>query len=326
MDASQMTQPTSEPRSRGGLFAALDRAPLTRRGTVFLLITSCLFALSWLSARLAESIFAVVPGAQDLRPAPILPPVSTGWIIGDMILAVAAGALAGAAVRRLRWLAGTAVIAIATAVSACVWYGIAHHGLPVSFGSSNLAYPQLHVGAVAAFRIAGVLVFGAVGGLLSPHFLRRIPLGLMACGMLAWVGIAVLFTALLQLAVALQGGVVSGGVWSAVNTLPYALAAIWMVRAGGGRGMWIAALIAGGPAIFRLLFGGISLPVGSHLVHLLNSAHLALEGVAAAAAGAWVAVVLFGMDRSRRLLRDTAIVIALIIAALILGWSIFWLI
>jgi len=316
------------------LFDALDERPLTRRGAILLLLTAALFAWCWLAYSVASSF--LMTGVHWPAPTGVhvdLPSIRVGRILSDLLLALAVGAMAAMAVRRFKWLVGPALIA--AIVFAVAWASSGTASRAISFGSSETVpvQRQLHIGAMGALHLAGALVFGAIGGLLSARIFRRIHLRSAVSGMLAWVAVLLLAGALLKALMAVQdwpslqrlldtdflfGRDLGSYAWDAADALPYVLVAacfVWATR----RDFWTSALIVGGAAVFQILFGRARIISHNHLRDLLEEANWALRGVAAASAGAWLATALRREKPAAWALQGLVIVAIVCIMAVIAG-------
>jgi hypothetical protein len=328
MDASQMTQPSVEPLHRRPLIAALDEGPLTRRTAVFLLFTAALFAWCWLAYGVASSFLTTVAHG----PAPwgvrvFLPSLRIGRLLGDLLLAFAVGAMAATAVRRFKWLVGPVLVMALVLIVGLAWLAIAHRAVPSSPGSHVLVQRRFHIDAMAVLHLAGAIVFAAIGGVSSARILRRVPLSLAASGMLAWVAVVLLEGAFFKAVMSLQDWRwlqhlsdsdslgrwdLVGNAWGAAHALPYVLVALCFVWA-ARRDFWTSALIVGGAAVFQILFGRVRTISDNQVRDLLEEAHWAVRGVAAACVGAWLATLVLRLSDPRRLLRDAGIIVILFV-------------
>jgi len=326
-EGDQAVTPVAHPRP---LLASLDERPPTRGGAVLLLLTSALFALCFLATGLFESyarwvtVVSAGPSHFPVGPAHL----ETRRLIGYAIFSLVPGALSGAAVRRLKWLVAAGVIALPLAANSLAWIALTRHGFPVQAGSAETIRLQLRFGAAAGAYLACVLVLGGLGGLASPWIFRRVRLSLTAVSALGWVGSAWLhqwsFWAIIKLFPnGYGGGLILGAflpIEVARDALPYLLPAACMVWATRGRGLWIATLVVGASAVFGVAFGGVHIITGNSFKDSLELVRWALNGIASAAAGAWLAVALLRSQSWARLARDAVIVAGIIAVAGWVGW------
>jgi len=295
MDASHITQPTVESRYRKGLFAALDEPALTRRGAAFVLVTAALLTLMWMTGAITRLFLAITfSGPEAARFARHAPSLPLDRLLGNMLIAFAVGALSGAAVRRLKWLAGPCVIIVVACASGLLWLGPSLRGVPISTHSDTLVHYHFRTGAMALVLLAGALLTAALGGTLAQRIVRRVSLRLGTSGALAWVAVVVLWSAFQFAWISLSQGKaytdwdLIGTTGKLAPTAPFFLAAAWLLWT-SGLGFWPTALIVGGAAVFQIVFGGVQIITGNSMKDVFEGAHWALRGLAAASAGAWVA-------------------------------------
>ncbi|UCH35297.1 MAG: hypothetical protein JSV65_02790 [Armatimonadota bacterium] len=256
-----------------------------------------------------------------------VPPFHIDSIIGNALIALAVGALAGAAVKRWKWLVGPGVIAVVAPAMCVLWLAHTYWAAPLSSGDTALFHYRFHIGALAVVQIAVVLAGGGLGGALSPRIFRRVPLSLVTIGALAWCATSVTGMALAQTVLfayrafpdtegrllAMAGRVAS--------VLPLFLAAAWMALA-ARRGVWIAASVVGAAAAFQILTGYVQLITFDAWGDAVEDVHWVLRGFAAAAAGAWAALALSRRETPANLTRDGMIIIAIIcVMAIVAGYA-----
>lgn len=312
------------------LLAALDEAPPTRGGAALLLLTGALLALCFLATGLLESyarLVAVVPAGPSHFPVHAAH-FGTRRLIGYAIISLVSGALSGAAARRLKWLVAAGVIALTAVAGSLAGIALTRHGLSVQAGSAETIRLQLRFGSAAAVYLACVLALGALGGMGSPWIFRRVRLSLTAVSALAWMGSALLFHLsfwgmLMLFPNGYGGGLILGAflpIKVARDALPYLLPAACVVWAMRGRGLWMATLVVGAFAVFEVAFAGVRIITGNSFKDSLELVRWALNGIASAAAGAWLAMVVLRSQPWPRLARDAVIVAGIIAVAGWAGW------
>jgi len=325
MDMSHITQPAVESRHRRPLFAALDEPPLTRRGAILLLVTAALLIVTWMTGTIIRPFLATTfSGFSASRLAPHLPSLPLDRLFGNMLIALVVGTLAGAAVKRLRWLAGPCVIIVVACASGLLWLGPGLRGMPITTHSHTFVHYHFRIGAMALVPFAGALLAAAIGGVLAQRTVRRVSLRLGTSGALAWVGVVVLWSAFQSGQMSLSQGKpftdwdLIGTADKLAVTAPFFLAAVWLVWS-SGVGFWPAALVVGGAAVFQVAFGVVHIITGNDVKNILEGAHWALRGVAAAATGAWLATALRREKPAALALQGLGILAIVCIMAVIAG-------
>ena len=326
MDASHITQPTVESRCRRPLFAALDEPPLTRRGAILLLVTAALLIVTWMTGTIIRPFLATTfSGFSASRLAPHLPSLPLDRLFGNMLIALVVGTLAGAAVKRLRWLAGPCVIVAVMCANAVEWLASGRRVLPISPHSSTFVHYDFQIGVMALVPFAGALLAAAIGGALAQRTVRRVSLSLGTSGTLAWVGVVVLWSAFQSGQMSLSQGKpftdwdLIGTADKLAVTAPFFLAAVWLVWS-SGVGFWPAALVVGGAAVFQVAFGVVHIITGNDVKNILEGAHWALRGLAAASTGAWVAAIALRREKTAALALQGLVILAIVcIMAVIAG-------
>lgn len=311
---------------RHALLAGLDREPPTRGGAFFLLVTA---ALLWFCLRyslLHRFLLPVFSGPAASRLARDLGRFEPGQFVANILLALAVGALSGAAVRRLKWLVAPCIILAIASGEGLLWLAFPHRPTALYSGLTLVGY-QFRIGGVAILHLVSVLAFAGLGGALSSAVFRRLQTSVVAAGALAWVVVTaswLLFHWLWSTQFpASEFGArpwdIRSVSWELAQVLPYLVAAIWLVWATGGRGLWTAALITGGFAAFQVLTGGYQIITGNALKDFLESLQWTLRALAVASVGAWLGVLLLGVQRSRTILRDVIIIVGIVVAVAVVA-------
>ena len=326
--AAPVTGPHGE-QPPPALLGLLDREPPSAGAVAVLLLTGAAFAYVFLSR---------YPGFALLRPiftgsdaarysAQAWPRLTVPHLIGDCLLAGVVGIVAGAAMRRLRWLIPPLIVLAVT----CAWIVIAlvssAAGRPV--GSSTFIHYDLDVTAKGAAYVGTVLLGAALGGLFSPRLARRVPVSVSATAALTWIIVAVLGRLFASWWIARYSDVafdessLAEFTLTASNILPYVVGGAFMPWVLRRPSLWMVALILGALPALQVLSGAVWMwSAGGREVNVLNEIAWVLKPLASAAAGAWLAEAVLALRPWRDLAGHGLIVVAIIIVAAMVGsWA-----
>ncbi len=267
----------------------LDREPVSRRGRVLLVATAAALVWFWLPALSTVFVLVSFLGSPFAHPGPwvLLRHVLTGGII-----AFAVGALAGAAFRRLKWLAGPVLLAIPLVTALLV--ALLNPGrIAPGTGQAVVRY-SVGLSMQSAVYLGALFLLSALGGAVSSRLFRRLPLGVATNVALAWVGAAAITMAavLWQTRSGFPKGTYEA--WSLTDVAlwglqygVYFVSGLWLGWALRRR-PWVAATAPAAMAAFRVAAGQFRIIMPGVLATVLANTSFVLTCGVVAAVGGWL--------------------------------------